>query len=87
MGVEHRRHKAKQYGITNDKVADVKLEYFQKTRIARDSLLNVPVRVVSELGGLVGDITDEQRHDILQLLTKEMNSALEQLAEEDDGTS
>ncbi len=69
------------------KVADVKLEYFQKTRVARDALLNVPVRVVSELGGLVGDITDQQRHDILQLLNQEMNSALEQLAEEDDGTS
>lgn len=64
---------------------EAKLAQFQVVRVFRDAVQNVPVRVVSELAAVVGDLSAEKRHEMLQVLNREVNNALTQLADNGPG--
>lgn len=61
------------------RVDDVKVRAFQVARRVRDALLNVPVRVVDEIAAVCGDLSAEQRHEILLIMQREQIQALEEL--------
>lgn len=62
---------------------DVKLAVFKTNRLFRDAVQNIPIRVVNELAALVGDVPPEQRHEMMQVMQREIDRALEQLSESD----
>lgn len=66
------------------RVDDVKVRAFQVARRVRDALLNVPIRVVDEIAAIAGELSAEQRHDILLTMQREIIQALEEL--DDDRT-
>ena len=63
------------------KVDDVKLAAFKSARLTRDAMLNIPARVVNEIVALLGEIEAAKRHEILQILNREIHSALTQEAD------
>ena len=63
------------------RVEDVKLQTFKTARLLRDALLNIPVRIVNEIAGIVGDLEPDKKHEILLVLTREVQLALEQYSE------
>ena len=65
------------------KVEDVKLAAFKTARLTRDAMLNIPARVVNEIGALIGEIPADKSHEILLILQREINAALTQEAESD----
>ena len=65
------------------RVDEVKLSTFRTARLLRDALLNIPTRVVSEICALMGDLPADQKHEVLQILTREVHTALEQISEGD----
>lgn len=56
---------------------------FKITRIFRDAVQNIPVRVVSELAAIVGEITPDKRHEMMLVMQREIDRSLTQLAESD----
>jgi hypothetical protein len=60
---------------------DVKVRAFQVARRVRDALLNVPVRVVDEITAIAGELSAEQRHEILLIMQREIIQALEDLSD------
>tara|TARA_B100001059_G_C17758933_1_gene541642 strand:+ start:402 stop:947 length:546 start_codon:yes stop_codon:yes gene_type:complete len=60
---------------------DAKLAQFKISRIFRDAVQNIPVRVVSELAAIVGDISTEKRHEMMLVMQREIDRSLTQLAE------
>lgn len=65
------------------RVEDVKLQTFKTARLLRDALLNIPIRVVNEIAGTLGELEPEKKHEILLILTREVQLALEQFSETD----
>lgn len=65
------------------KVEDVKLAAFKSARLTRDAMLNIPARVVNEIVALIGGLDAAKRHEILQILNREIHEALTQEAESD----
>lgn len=63
------------------KVEDVQLAAFKSARLTRDAMLNIPARVVNEIVALIGGLEADKRHEILQILNREIHAALEQEAE------
>ena len=63
------------------RVDDVKSETFKTVRLFRDAVLNIPVRVVNELSAVVGDLEPEKRHEMMLIMQREINLALQQLAD------
>lgn len=59
------------------------LAQFKIARIFRDAVQNIPVRVVSELAALLGDIPSEKRHEMMLVMQREIDRALTQLADSD----
>lgn len=62
---------------------DAHAAQYKVIRLFRDAVQNIPVRVVSELAAVVGDLAPDKRHEMLLILQREINHALTQLA--DDG--
>ena len=62
------------------KVEDVKLSAFKSARLTRDAMLNIPARVVNEITALIGGLEAAKSHEILLILQREIQSALEQEA-------
>lgn len=60
---------------------EAKLAQFKISRIFRDAVQNIPVRVVSELAAIVGDISKEKRHEMMLVMQREIDRALTQLAD------
>jgi hypothetical protein len=50
-------------------------------RLFRDAVQNIPIRVVNELAAVMGDVPPEKRHDMMLIMQREINRALEQLAD------
>ena len=46
----------------------------------RDAVQNIPVRIVNELAAVVGDVEPGKRHEMLMIMQREINQALEELA-------
>ena len=65
------------------KVEDVKLASFKTARLTRDAMLNIPARVVNEIVALIGEIPADKRHEIQQILIREVHAALTQEAGSD----
>jgi hypothetical protein len=65
------------------RVEDVKLQTFKTARLLRDALLNIPIRVVNEIAAMLGDLEPDKKHEILLILTREVQLALEQYTETD----
>ncbi len=62
------------------RVDDVKVQWFSQARRARDAILNVPIRIVDEVAAIAGELSAEQRHEILLCLQRELIQALEELS-------
>jgi hypothetical protein len=62
------------------RVDDVKVTWFTEARRTRDAILNVPIRIVDEVAAIAGDLSAEQRHEILLCLQRELIQALEELS-------
>jgi hypothetical protein len=60
---------------------EAKLAQFKISRIFRDAVQNIPVRVVSELAAIVGDVSKEKRHEMMLVMQREIDRALTQLAD------
>jgi hypothetical protein len=56
---------------------------FKITRIFRDAVQNIPVRVVSELAAIVGELTPDKRHEMMLVMQREIDRSLTQLADSD----
>ena len=65
------------------KVEDVKLSAFKSARLTRDAMLNIPSRVVNEITALIGGLEAAKSHEILQILQREIHSALSMEADKD----
>lgn len=63
------------------RVDEVKMAQFKTVRLFRDAVQNIPIRVVSELAAVVGDVSPEKRHEMLQVMQREINRTLESLAD------
>jgi hypothetical protein len=62
---------------------DAKIAQFKISRIFRDAVQNIPVRVVSELAAVVGDVSQDKRHEMMLIMQREIDRALTQLADTD----
>jgi len=71
------REKAGQLTRTDD----VKNATFKVIRLFRDAVQNIPIRVVNELAAVMGDVPPEKRHDMMLIMQREIDRALEQLAD------
>lgn len=60
---------------------DAKIAQFKISRIFRDAVQNIPVRVVSELAAIVGEVSQEKRHEMMLVMQREIDRALTQLAD------
>jgi hypothetical protein len=65
------------------RVEDVKLQAFKNARLLRDALLNIPIRVVNEIAATLGDLEPEKKHEVLVILSREVQLVLEQYTETD----
>jgi len=63
------------------RVDDVRTATFKTIRLFRDAVQNIPIRVVNELAAVVGDVSPEKRHEMMLIMQREINRALEQLAD------
>jgi hypothetical protein len=63
------------------RVEEVKMAQFKTVRQFRDAVQNIPIRVVSELAAIVGDVSPDKRHEMLQVMQREINRTLETLAD------
>ncbi|MGL5882459.1 hypothetical protein [Synechococcus elongatus] len=59
---------------------DVRVTWFSHARRVRDAILNVPIRIVDEVRAIAGELDENQRHEILLCLQRELVQALEELA-------
>ena len=59
---------------------EVKTSTFKVVRMFRDAVQNIPVRIVNELAAVVGDVEPGKRHEMLMIMQREINQALEELA-------
>lgn len=62
-------------------VNDVKVQWYNEARRARDALMNVPARIADQIAGLVGEVSPEKRHAILLLLQQEITVVLGELSD------
>jgi hypothetical protein len=60
---------------------DVTNATFKTFRLVRDAVQNIPIRVVNELAAIVGDVEPEKRHEMMLVMQREINRALEQFAD------
>jgi hypothetical protein len=60
---------------------DVTNATFKTFRLMRDAVQNIPIRVVNELAAIVGDVEPEKRHEMMLVMQREINRALEQFAD------
>lgn len=65
---------------------EVKVTWFSHARRVRDAILNVPIRIVDEIRAIAGELNEQQRHEILLCLQRELVQALEELADADQDT-
>ncbi len=63
------------------RVDDVKIATFKVNRLFRDSVLNIPIRVVSEISAIIGNVSKEKQHEMQEVMRREINLALEHLAD------
>ena len=63
------------------RVDEVKSSTFKVVRMFRDAVQNIPIRIVNELAAVCGDLEPEKRHEMLMIMQREINSALEELAD------
>lgn len=63
---------------------DAKNAQFKISRVFRDAVQNIPVRVVSELAAIVGDVSKEKRHDMMLVMQREIDRSLEQLTSKNE---
>jgi hypothetical protein len=56
---------------------------FKIIRMFRDAVQQIPIRVVSELAAIVGDVSPALRHEMTLVMQREIDRCLEQLAEND----
>jgi len=59
---------------------EVKNATFKTMRLFRDAVQNIPIRVVNELAAIVGDVAPERRHEMMQVMQREIDQALEQIS-------
>ncbi|MAW05273.1 MAG: hypothetical protein CL918_01820 [Deltaproteobacteria bacterium] len=69
------------------KVEEVKKATYRTNRVFRDAVLNIPIRVISEISAIVGNLSKEKQHEMLQIMKREINDSLEHLAETDGPSS
>jgi hypothetical protein len=74
------RLKAEQLAGALVPIADIEAQLFGHIRQARDALLGVPAKVVDQLCAVMGNLTAEQRHEVVRLLEREMVKVTEDLA-------
>jgi hypothetical protein len=60
---------------------EVKTATYKTIRLFRDSVQNIPIRVVNELAAIVGDLPPDKRHEMMQVMQREIDLALTQLSE------
>lgn len=63
------------------RVDEVRTATFKTIRLFRDAVQNIPIRVVNELAAIVGDVPPEKRHEMMMVMQREINRALEQMAD------
>ena len=63
------------------RVDEVEASTFKLVRTFRDAVQNIPIRVVNELAAVVGDIEPDKKHEMLMILQREINLALEELSD------
>lgn len=61
-------------------IAEIEALLFGHIRQARDALLAVPSKVVDQLCAVLGNLTAEQRHDVVRLIEREMAKVTEDLS-------
>lgn len=69
---ESARLKAEQLAGALVPVAEMEALMFGHIRQARDALLGVPAQVLDQLCALLGNLSADQRHEVTQLLDKEL---------------
>lgn len=60
---------------------DVKAEVFKTNRLFRDAVQNIPIRVVAELAAVVGELDHARKHEMMLIMQREIDKALEHLAD------
>ena len=63
------------------KATDVKVAQFQTIRMMRDAIENIPIRIVSEIAAVMQVDDTEIKHEILQILQREIKTVLNNIAE------
>lgn len=63
------------------KVDDAKIAQFKVNRMFRDAVQNIPIRIQAEIAAVMGNITPEQKHEILLIMQREINNVLTRLAD------
>ena len=63
------------------RVHDVKVAVYKTNRQFRDAVNNIPIRIVSEMAAVVGNLSKEKEHEMLLIMQREIRTALEQLAD------
>ena len=63
------------------RVDEVKTATFKTVRLFRDAVQNIPIRVVNELAAVVGEVTPERRHEMMLVIQREIDLALQQLSD------
>jgi hypothetical protein len=74
------RLKAEQLAGALVPIADIEALLFGHIRQARDALLGIPAKVVDQLCAVLGNLTAEQRHDVVRMLERELVKVTEDLA-------
>tara|TARA_B100000459_G_scaffold52626_2_gene28146 strand:- start:5135 stop:5671 length:537 start_codon:yes stop_codon:yes gene_type:complete len=62
---------------------DVKVAQFNTIRMMRDAIENIPIRIVAEIAAVLQIDDAEQKHEILQILQREIKTVLNNIAESD----
>lgn len=62
------------------RVDEVEAATYKLVRTFRDAVQNIPIRVVNELAAVVGDVEPAKKHEMLMIMTREVNVALEELS-------
>ena len=63
------------------KANDVKMAQFKTVRLIRDAIENIPIRIVSEVAAAAGIESPEMRHEIMQIMQREIKEVLTQIAD------